>query len=164
MSDKTLGDVQDPSLRETLLQWEHRGRRAYIVKPRWVPPALPGMDGIQALIERHMMPRLWQLLADYPELLRKYTYRVQQPGWMEPAMSADPLDICSEVPVSLVDSTPVTIISFAVPDRHVASLRWFGHMLSVGSQWGTVTWTIRVNKKPVRTYFDFRQQRGVFAD
>ncbi|HXJ73111.1 MAG TPA: hypothetical protein VNM37_09660, partial [Candidatus Dormibacteraeota bacterium] len=30
-------------------------------------------------------------------------------------------------------------------------------------QWGTVTWTIRVNKRPVRTYHNFKQQRGVFA-
>ncbi len=164
MSDKNLGDVQDPSLRETLLQWEHLGRRPYIVKPTWMPPQLQGMGSIQSVIEQHMLPRLWQLLSDYPELLRKYTYRVQQPGWLEPAMSAEPLDICSETDVALADGTPVTVISFSVPDRHVASLRWFGHMLDASGQWGTVTWTIRVNKKPVRTYFNFKQQRGVFAN
>lgn len=163
MSGKNLGDVLDPSLRETLLQWEHLGRRPYIVKPTWTPPILPGMSGIQALIDQHMLPRLWQLLSDYPELLRKYVYRVQQPGWLEPAMSADPLDICSEDAVALSNGSEVTVISFQVPDRHVVSLRWFGHMLDVADQWGTVTWTIRVNKKPVRTYFEFKQQRGVYA-
>ena len=37
-------------------------------------------------------------------------------------------------------------------------------MLDVSAQWGTVTWTIRVKSKPVRTYHNFRQQRGSFID
>lgn len=161
---RPMGDVQDPSLRETLLQWEHLGRRPYIVAPDWAPPQLEGMQGIQRLIDAHLVPRLWQLLADYPQLLQKFTLRVQQPGWLEPASTAEPLDVCSEDGVALTSGTPVVVVSYQVPDRHVASLRWFGHMLSDSTQWGTVVWTIWVNKKPVRTYYQFKQQRGIFAN
>lgn len=160
-----LGDVIDPELRQILIQWEHLGRRPWIVKPKWTPPSLPGMQPVQNLIDQHLIPRLWQLLADYQELLRKGgSFRVQQPGWLEPAWSADPLDICSEEPVALVDGTPVEVLSFQVPDRHVASLRWFGHGLDQGTEWGTVVWTITVNDKPVRTYFKFKQQRGLYVE
>lgn len=161
---KTMGDVLDPSLRETLIQWEHLGRRPYIVSPDWTAPKLPGLEPHQALLDQHLLPRLWQLLSDYPQLLQKFVYRVQQPGWMEPAASADPLDLCSEVGVPLQNGVAVTIATFQVPDRHVASFRWFGHMLDVAAEWGTVTWTIRVNKKPVRTYFNFKNQRGLYAN
>lgn len=162
---KHLGDVMDPSLREILTQWEHLGRKPWIVKPQWVPPALPGLGDIQKLIDGHWMPRMWQLLTDYQQILRRAgSFRVQQPGWLEPAWSADPLDLCSEDGVALEEGDPVTVLEFTVPDRHVASLRWFGHMLDVADQWGTVEWSITVNGKPVRTYFKFKQQRGTFVD
>jgi len=161
---RNLGDVMDPSLRETLIQWEHLGRRPWIVKPQWTPQKIQGLESIQALIDQHWMPRFWQLLADYQELLRRGAYRVQQPGWLEPTWSADPLDLCSETPVPLADGTEVVVVTYEVPDRHVASLRWFGHMLDDSAAWGEVIWTIRVNQKPVRTYFNFVNQRGIYAN
>jgi len=159
--NRNLGDVMDPELRETLVQWENLGRRPWIVKPKWAPPRIQGLESIQMLIDQNWMPRFWQLLADYQELLRRGgAYRVQQPGWLEPVSSADPLDLCSEDLVPLADGTPTVVLEYQVPDRHVASLRWFGHMLDVSAQFGTVTWTIQVNERPVRTYQDFKQQRG----
>jgi hypothetical protein len=160
---KELGDIIDPTIRENIKNWEHLGRRPYIVKPMWKPPLIAGCELQQQLIDQHLLPRLWQLLADFPELLRRYVLRVQQPGWLEAPATSEPEDICSEIPVALVNGTPVTVISYQVPDRHVASFRWFGQWLDVAAQFGTVSWTIKVNKKPVRSYQNFTQQRGVFA-
>lgn len=159
-----LGDVVDNDLRSILEQWEHLGRKPYIVKPAWVPPKIPGMEIQQALLDYHLAPRLWQLLADFPELLKRHTLRVQQPGWLEAPASSEPEDICSETPVALSNGTAVTIISYTVPDRHVAVFRWFGQYLDVGSQWGIASWTISVNDRPVRSYQNFTQQRGNFAN
>jgi hypothetical protein len=158
-----LGDVIDPTVRRTLKQWEHLGRRPYIVSPIWNPRDIEGMALQQRLLEEHLVPRLWQMLADFPELLRRYVLRVQAPGWLEQPATSEAEDICSENAVPLQNGTPVTVISYQVPDRHVASFKWFGHMLDVAAQWGTVTWTIKVNDRPVRTYYLFKQQRGVFA-
>lgn len=158
-----LGDIIDNPTRVALKNWEHLGRRPYIVAPLWRPPEIVGAEFQQQLLEKHLMPRLWQLLADFPELLRKYVLRVQLPGWLEQPATSDAEDICSEDPVALSNGTPVVVISYQVPDRHVAAFKWFGHMLDVAAQWGTVVWTIRVNERPVRTYFQFKQQRGVFA-
>lgn len=158
-----LGDVLDPDLRKIIHQWEDLGRNPWIVKPDFSPPSIPGLGPVQQLIDVHAMPRLWQVLADYYELLQNGMFRVQKPGWIEPSLSAEPLDLCSEDPVPLQNGVAVVVKSFTVPDRHVASLRWFGHMLDVAAEWGTVTWTVRVNKRPVRTYHNFKQQRGVFA-
>lgn len=161
---KGLGDVLDPSLRRTLPQWAHLGRARWIVKPEWKPEAIPGLESQQALIDQHLLPRLWQLLSDYQELVRRFTLRVQQPGWIVPPFGCEPEDIASETPVALINGTPVVVVSYQVPDRHVAAFPRFGHMLDVAAQWGTVLWTIRVNRKPVRTYYNFTQQRGTFVD
>jgi hypothetical protein len=163
MTNPGLGDVIDNDLRQTLKQWEHLGRRPYIVSPRWIPKEISGMAPQQELIDYHLVPRLWQLLADFPEILKRHTLRVQQPGWLEAPATSEPEDICSEDPVALSNGTPVTVISYEVPDRHVASFRWFGQLLDVAAQWGTVEWTIKVNDRPVRSYQNFKQQRGVFA-
>lgn len=159
-----LGDIVDNSTRRALKQWEHLGRRPYIVSPMWKPPQIDGAELQQALLDKHLIPRLWQLLADFPELLRKYVLRVQLPGWLEQPATSEAEDICSEDPVALSNGSPQTIVTYQVPDRHVASFKWFGHMLDVGSQWGTVLWTIRVNERPIRTYFNFKQQRGNFTN
>lgn len=159
-----VGDIMDhPELRESLIQWEHLGRRPWIIAPKWQIPAIEGMAPQQAMLERHTLPRMWQLLADFPQLLQKYVLRVQKPGWMEPAWTAEPLDICNSDAVALSNGTAVAVITFQVPDRHVASLRWFGQMLDHAAEFNNVIWTIRVNKRPVRTYQDFKQQRGVYA-
>lgn len=159
-----LGDVVDDDLRQTLEQWEHLGRRPYIVSPTWVPRQIAGMEAAQALLDRHLIPRLWQLLADFPEVLKRHVLRVQQPGWLEPPASSEPEDLCSEDPVALSNGTPVTVLTYQVPDRHVVSFKWFGQMLDVSTEWGTVVWSILVNDKPVRTYFEFKQQRGNFMN
>ena len=159
-----LGDVLDPSLRRTLQQWNHLGRRRWIVKPEWFPDPIPGGEVAQHLIETHALPRLWQLLADNFELLKTGIYRVQKPGWIEPPAGSEPEDIVSENPVALSNGAAVVVITYQVPDRHVAAFPRFGHLLDVAAQWGTVTWTIQVNGKPVRTYHNFKQQRGTVVD
>lgn len=162
--NRNLGDVVDNDLRQNLEQWEHLGRRPYIVSPKWIPRPIEGMGPAQLLLDQHLVPRLWQLLADFPHLLKKHVLRVQQPGWLYPPASSEAEDICSETPVALANGTPETIISYTVPDRHVASFKWFGHMLDVSTEWGTVIWSIKVNDRPIRTYFEFLQQRGNFMN
>ncbi len=161
---KGLGDVLDPSLRRTLPQWAHLGRHRWIVKPEWRPEPISGAETQQRLIDDHLIPRLWQLLSDYQELVRRFTLRVQQPGWIVPPFGCEPEDIVSEDPVALANGVATVIVSYQVPDRHVAAFPRFGHLLDVAAQWGTVTWTIRVNRKPVRTYYNFKQQRGTLVE
>lgn len=159
-----LGDVQDPSLRRTLQQWGHLGRHRWIVNPDWNPPPSAAGETPAQHLEGHVLPRLWQLLADYYELLKTGVFRVQKPGWLEAPFSALPEDLCTETAVALANGTETVVLSYQVPDRHVAAFDRFGHLLTDATQWGTVIWTIRVNRKPVRTYHSFRQQRGSFID
>ena len=39
-----LGDVMDPTVRRTLQQWAHIGRRSWIVKPDWQVPVIAGLE------------------------------------------------------------------------------------------------------------------------
>jgi hypothetical protein len=166
MDMRGLGDVLDPSLRRTIQQGIRLGRSRWIVRPEWIPTAIPELQPQQKFFEDHALPRLWQLLADYQALLQKGTFRIQKPGWIEPPFGCEPEDLtpASDGLIALANGTPVTIISYQVPDRHVASFPRFGHMLDVAAQWGTVTWTIQVNEKPIRTYQNFKQQRGTVVD
>lgn len=159
-----LGDIIDPVEESVIRQWEHLGRRPWIVKPTFNPPAIPGMEGAQKFMDGHAMPRLWQLLADYYELLKKGVFRVQQPGWIQAPITSEPQDLRTETPVLLTNGVPVTVLEYQVPDRHLASFLSFGHELTTITEWGTVTWTIQVNKRQVRTYKDFRRQIGTYVN
>lgn len=156
-----LGDIQDPSLRRTIQDYIHLGRQRWIVKPEWVPPAIPGMESQQALIDSHILPRLWQLLSDYQVgLLERGTYHVQLPGWISAPITSEPEDRVSEDPVPLANGSSTVVVSYQCPDRHYAAFKWFGHMLDVAAQWGVVTWSVLINKRPYRTWNAFKQQRG----
>lgn len=159
-----LGDiVENEGLRAIEQGLEYIGRQRWIVKPEWKPKAVPGLEPVQTLLDHHLVPRLWQLLSDNYVLLRKGVYRVQKPGWIEPPFTSEPEDRVSETAVALA-ATDTVVVSYQVPDRHVASFTRFGHMLDVAAQWGTVNWTIQINKRPVRTYQNFRQQRGTVVE
>lgn len=156
-----LGDIINNNLlRDISPQGVHLGRRRWIVKPEWVPERIVGLEHVQTLIDEHLVKRMWQLLADNYELLQRGSFHVQKPGWIEAPITSEPEDRVSETPVALTNGTPVTVLSYTVPDRHYAVFKWFGHMLDVSSQWGVVSWTIQINKRPYRTYNKFLQQRG----
>jgi hypothetical protein len=158
-----LGDVIDQEQEDVIRQWEHLGRRPWIVKPTFNPKAIPGMSGPQAFMDQHAMPRMWQLLADYFELLKKGVFRVQQPGWIQAPITSDHEDLRTDAAVALSNGTPVTVLEYQVPDRHLASFISFGHELTASSEWGVVTWTIQVNKRQIRTYKDFKRQIGFYT-
>jgi hypothetical protein len=159
-----LGDIISNDLLRTIdPQWVHLGRRRWIVKPEWKPEVIPGLEGAQKLIDSHLVQRLWQLLADNYTLLQRGSFHVQKPGWIDPPITSEPEDRVSETPVALVNGVPVTVLSYVVPDRHYAVFKSFGHMLDVGAQFGTVSWTIQVNKRPYRTYNAFLLQRGTIV-
>ena len=164
MAKQGLGDVIDPALREIIHGWEHLGRRGWIVKPDFVPPQIHGMEAQQEMLERHSIPRLWQLLADFYELQKRGVQRVQNPSWLVAPITSESEDLRSAAPVALSNGTPTTILEYRVPDRHLASFLSFGHELSKESQWGLVSWTIKVNGRQVRTYKDFTLQIGNFIN
>lgn len=134
-------------------------RRGWIVQPEWKPPVVPGMEKFQEIYERHELPRRWQMVEDFFTLLQRGRFLVKSPNWIEPPITADMQDLVSETAVS-VAATNTDIVTYTVPDRHIVSFRAFGHGLTVSAEWGNVIWTIVVNRKPVRTYQDFRLQRG----
>jgi hypothetical protein len=134
-------------------------RRGWIVDPKWVPPVIQGLEPVQRLIDEHTIPRQWQLMEDLFVLLQRGRFMVKRPNWIEPPITAEMEDLANETAI-VVGATATTIVEYTVPDRCVASFLSFGHMLTVGAEWGTVIWNIIVNKKAVRTYQNFTQQRG----
>jgi hypothetical protein len=164
MSDDRLAGLDDVLNNELLKRIDpmlpHMGRSRWIVKPDWIPPEIDGLQGIQTLIDRHLVQRLWQLFQDNYTLMKRGMFRTQKPGWIDPPATSEPEDRVSEAGVALSNGTPVTVLSYQVPDVHYAVFRTFGHALDAASQWGVVSWVIQVNKRPVRTYNGFLQQRG----
>ena len=136
-------------------------RRGWIVRPQWSPPNVPGMEAFQEIFEKHELPRKWQLLEDFYILLQRGRFMVKSPNWVEPPITAEMNDVANSTAVA-VGATDTTIITYTVPDRCVAAFRSFGHQLTVAAEWDNVIWSIKVNSRPVRTYHDFRQQRGMY--
>lgn len=137
-------------------------RRGWIVEPKWEPPPIQGMELFQKVFEEHELPRKWQLVEDFFVLLQRGRFMVKSPNWMEPPITAEMADIVSETAVA-VGTSDTTIITYIVPDRCVTSFRAFGHMLDDSKEWGNVIWNVFVNERPVRTYQNFKQQRGIVA-
>ena len=164
-----LGDIMPPSVDpmekyfdivrgQTMLS-----RRRWIVQPEWKPPAIPGAEINQLLLEEHTLPRLWQLAADLLVLAqRSGEFRVKRPNWIEPPITAEMEDLVSETAV-LVGATNTDVLSYTVPDRCIVAFQSFGHALTVAAEFGNVIWNIFVNQKPIRTYQDFRLQRGTIV-
>lgn len=159
-----LGDIIDNDLlRRMDPQWVHLGRRRWIIKPDWVPPKIQGLENVQQLIDKHLDPKMWIMLRDFYELQKRGTYRIQKPGWIEPPLTSEPEDRVSETGVALQNGTAVTVVSYTCPDRSYAVFKWFGHGLDVAAQFGIVSWTIQIDKRPYRTYNAFLQQRGTLV-
>jgi len=165
---KGLGDITPPNIDPMDRYFQIlRGqvmlpRRGWIVQPKWTPPQVQGMELFQKIFEEHELPRKWQMLEDFFTLLQRGRFMVKRPNWIEPPITAEMEDLVSETPVAVGTSATV-IISYTVPDRCVCSFLSFGHMLDDSTEWGNVTWNILVNKKPIRTYQNFKQQRGNVA-
>lgn len=134
-------------------------RRGWIVNPQWTPPVVQGMEPFQKIYEEHELPRRWQMAEDFFILLQRGRFMTKAPNWIEPPITAEMEDLANSVQV-LVGATDTDIVTYTVPDRVVASFLAFGHGLTVAAEWDNVIWNIFVNNRAVRTYFDFRQQRG----
>jgi hypothetical protein len=134
-------------------------RRAWIVDQKWTPPAIPGMEAAQKLVDEHIIPRNWQLMEDLFVLLQRGRFMVKGPNWIEPPITAEMADIVNETAVA-VQTTDTDIITYTVPDRCVAAFQRFGQMLTSAALFGTAVWNIFVNNRPVRTYQEFTFQRG----
>lgn len=163
-----LGDIQ-PSSVDPMERYFNiiRGqvqlkRREWIVAPKWSPPKIEGMEAIQSFLENHSLPRQWQMMEDLFTLFLRGRFMVKSPNWLEPPITAEMEDLVSETAI-VVGAADTTVITYTVPDRCVTSFRAFGHMLTVSAEWGTVVWNIFVNNRPVRTFQDFKQQRGIVA-
>lgn len=168
-----LGDIQDKSMDslETLFDQQRQAirlpRRKWIISPQfdWRPPQVKGLEAMQAFYEDHQLPRQWQLLMDFWTKMQKGVYFTKGPNWIEPPVTAVPLDIRTETAVVLpAIGTVTTVLTYTVPDRVVGTLLSFGHELSAAAQWGNVQWTLQINKRPLLYYQNFLQQIGTFVD
>jgi hypothetical protein len=137
-------------------------RRRWIVRPEWVPPVIPGAEALQRLIEEHQIPRNWQLFEDLFVLMQRGEFRVKSPNWIEPPITSEMLDLVNEVAIA-VGATNTNILTYTVPDRHIVSLKSFGHALTVALEWDNVIWNVFINNNLVRTYAEFRMQRGTIS-
>ena len=134
-------------------------QRGWIVTPKWTPPTIPGMELFQRIYEEHDLPRRWQMIEDFFVLLQRGRFMVKRPNWIEPPITAEMEDLANSTQI-VVGATDTDIVNYTVPDRVLASFLSFGHGLTVAAEWDNVVWNIFINNKPVRTYQDFRQQRG----
>lgn len=97
------------------------------------------------------------------------TYTVP-PLWQAPPLTAVCIDLFTLTKgVSLPGNypgpgTPVTVVTFVVPDRVVVVIDRFGNELEDCTAWGNVLWSIQVNRRPVKCYGDFDVQLGRFVD
>lgn len=163
-----LGDIQPRSVDPMEKYFDiFRGqtmlpRRKWIVQPEWNPRPIPGAELNQLLLEEHTLPRLWQQLADFFVLLQRGEFHVKRPNWIEPPITAEMEDLVSETAV-VVGATNTDILSYTVPDRCIVSFQSFGHGLTLAAEFANVIWNIFVNQKPIRTYQDFRLQRGTIV-
>jgi len=168
MSGK-LGDIQPKSIDqlETYFDMNRQGvvlpRRKWIVAPTWAPPAIPGVEALQTMLEKHALPRSWQLLMDFWQKAQCGTYFVKSPDWLEPPLLARRVPLRTEAAgVSITGTTATQVLSYTVPDRCVATFRAFGHGICQYEAWNRVLWTFLVNERPVEGYVQFRQQIGLF--
>ena len=171
MPDHNLGDLSNKLVDpldvyyDIYRQGVRLPRRKWIVQPEWQPAEISGMEKISQVIERHLLPRFWQLLADFHLQMQTGQYFIKKPNWLEPPRTARNLDIRTETPVVLgAGSTDVVILTFTIPDRWYGTILKLGHELTDATFWGTVTWTIRVANRPVENYQAFKQQIGMFVD
>lgn len=140
-------------------------RRKWTVSPEWSPPSIEGSEGLQRVIEGHFLPRQWQMLMDLLQKMGQFPLTVKRPNWIDPPISAIPLDARTDVAVPVVGGAPgavAQILTFTVPDRCVGVLKAFGHEITNPAQWGNLQWTIRINEKPLYLYNQFRQQTGAY--
>lgn len=177
-----LGDFAPKSANPLETYWDiyRQGvglsKRKLTVDPKWVPcdvgarvPQGPNHDLVAAIIraqqdmlECHSIPRYWQLLADFFMKLQDGTFMVKNPNWHEAPVTGIPKDIRNDDPVSVAATTPTTVVSFRVPDRHVATVTGFGNGMCTFNDWNRVLWTAQVNKKPIVGYQDFRLAIGEY--
>lgn len=175
MSQKGLGDMfwksEDPleTYFDILRQGIQLPRRQWIVQPEWNPMQeckIPGMEAVQKLIECHGIPRLWQLLADLWTKFQCGTYFVKGPNWLEPPITARPLDLRTEnsvtVPPGYGDEQETVIQTVTFPDRYVGTILGFGHAVSDPAAWTTLKWSLKINNAPLPCYQDIVQQIGEF--
>ena len=143
-------------------------RRKWIVKPEFDGCIVPELDrilpGLHKWFECHVLPRFWQLLTDATIRAQCGTYFAKGPNWLEPPPSATSIDEVSEVMVPVSQSVDRTIVSYVVPDRHVATILRFGHDLEDATQWDNLLWSLKVSGRQVFGYQDFIQQRGIMVD
>lgn len=143
-------------------------RRKWIVKPDFDGCRVKELDqsspGLHNWFECHVIPRLWQLMMDGLVRAGCNTFFVKGPNWLEPPVTASPVDQVSETAVAVSGIIYRDVVTYTVPDRHVATILRFGHGLDDPTQWVNLQWAIRVSGKPIFNYFNFVQQRGTVVD
>lgn len=135
-------------------------RRPWNVKPGKEKVLIPGMEGFQQLLEKVVQPDQWQMLVDFMTLLKTDVFFTKKPNWLEPPITATENELISEDPVAIL-STPTDIVTYTVPDRHVAVVTAFGNAIDDPTLWGTVIWNVLLNEKPIKNWQDFKRQRGM---
>lgn len=178
-----LGDITPKYSNPLETYWDQQrmgvglGKRKWIVAPEWKPcsvtvPDGPGADvankmieAMQQFFECHVLPRNWQLLADFMKKLEQQVFNIKNPNWHEAPITGTPLDLRNDDPASIASAlTPTVITSFRVPDRHVGTVLGFGQGVCTFNDWNRVLWTIQVNKRPVVGYQNFRLSIGEYEN
>lgn len=172
---KNLGDIPDHGVDPIEMYYRMYRQGVKLQRRKWIKnPDFDGchveemeksLPGFQKWFECHVMPRNWELLADFKKLLECGTFFVKNPNWIEPPITARNVPLRTEVgPVSIAAVTPTDVLTYTVADRHVGSVKGFGNALCETADWARVLWTIKVNERPHSMYRDFRNQIGTYDD
>lgn len=154
-----LGDIQQKDV-DPQEQFYDIARQGVRLPPKRDIVSMPGKE----------KDPVWRNLMDFWQKLQCGTYFVKGPNWLEPPVTARPLDIRTETCVTIAGGTSAavgvesTLFTFTIPDRHVGTLLGFGHELVESTEWGNVLWTLKVNEAPQPLYHNFRQQIGRFVN
>lgn len=130
------------------------------------------------------MPQIPQQMQDlyrvFDRALREHESRkndlcqcVTKPAWIEPPLTSTCLDLFTDVAVTLpagsinggvTPGTLTNLISFNVPDRHIAVFDRMGMQLGDHLSFGNVRFSVRRNDTPLKCYGGFRPQLGEFTN
>jgi hypothetical protein len=163
----TAGLEPNEAINDILRQGVSLPRHKYIVRPDWNPPKILGEEGLQQVIEEHLLPRQYEMMQQFLRQMGEYTQSVKAPNWIEPPVKALGIDQRTEAAVAIPGGAPgavTTVLTFTVPDRYLGILNAMGEELVIPAQWGNVNWALQVNEKPVYLYNNFRQQTGTFIN
>lgn len=135
-----------------------------IVAPCYKAPKIPGMEGLQKILDDHFFPYLAEALRCASDFNCQKIKFVKNENWIVPPPTAIAIDEQTVQGGVTISATEVTLISFQIPDRMVAVIHSLGQQTTLTGDFDLIIWKLYVNDQPVPTYGEMTSQLGRFVD